>query len=61
MPSANRIKHILEMWTKAKRSNRMTTGEASTRLPRSAPRRALPGFYPTAEEYGVQLVFPDSH
>jgi len=30
MPSANRVKHILEMWAKAKRSNRMTSGEAST-------------------------------
>jgi len=30
LPSANRIKHILEMWASAKRSNRMTTGEAST-------------------------------
>lgn len=29
-PTANRIKHILEMWARAKRSNRMTPGEAST-------------------------------
>jgi hypothetical protein len=29
-PTANRVKHILTMWAKAKASNRMTSGEAST-------------------------------
>ena len=30
MPTANRIQHILDMWAKAKRTNSMTSGEAST-------------------------------
>ena len=29
-PTANRIRHILDMWAKAKRTNSMTSGEAST-------------------------------